>query len=259
VETSWVSRLTSAVRGRGPAAVSALPAAAGATQLVVGLAPALRARNRVAVVAATAPPGDQGSTHDVSTVLHDAALGRTTLTLSSALPAAVPAGSAVTVLVPVLVGSPSGTAPDPCLHLDLTDLREDLASGWQVAQRDSLRRRPGGTTCCLRPAPRPVVVEYQVLVESTEPAQAGALRGDVLACLGTELPLRVDGVELPVATVPSPVRTERTRDVLTPVVVQIGTRLETGPRVETRRPTSVGVVAAPFDARDDTERIVVPS
>ena len=265
VERALVDRLDHRVRPPGPTVATVLPAPAAATTLVVALS-AFRAGNRVAVTDPAAPPGTPATRHDVTAVVHDTGLSRTTLTLDPASPLAgpLPAGSTVTVLAPVVVEDPPlpgvpppPAPPDPALLVSLTDEREDLARAWSVPQRDSFRRRGAGTACSLRPPPRPILLEYQVVVSSGDRGQALVLRDDVLASVGTQVPLRVGGVELPVASVPAPVRTDRDRVVLAPLVVQVGTRQETGPRVETPWTRTGRVVVAPIDAPADTEGIVL--
>lgn len=258
VEDALVDRLAQAVRPPGVAATTTSAADVGATKVLVAHTPALRTGNRVRIAGADADP-DRGHLHDVDAVAHDVDAGTTTLTLDAALTRAVPAGSTVTVTAPIVRRSSSAdhprTHPEPAVLVDLTDQREDLARAWSVAQRDSFRRRDTGVTCSVRPPPRPLLLEYQALAIATDPVQAARLRGDVLSAVGTQQPLRVGGVEVPVAAVPAPVRDDRGAPVPAPVVVQIGSRAETGPRTEVPWVRTGHAVVAPLDAPDDTEAI----
>jgi hypothetical protein len=131
--------------------------------------------------------------------------------------------------------------PDPVLLVTLTDQREDPARGWNIPQRDSFRVRDGATVCSLRPAPRPVLAEYQVLPAASDRARSLALRGEILRRIGLDTGLRVNGTVLPVQTLLPPPLDIRKRAVPAPIYLHIGTRIEQGPRVEVPWPRQIRV------------------
>jgi hypothetical protein len=147
--------------------------------------------------------------------------------------------------------------PDPAVVLSLVDVREDPARGWSVPQRDSFRLRGPATVCSLRPPPRPLLLEYQVLVAAHDRAQALQLGGSLLGCLHSGMPLRVNGLDVPVQALPAPVRTDRERTVLTPFVLQLATRQESGDRQEVPWIRTGRVDSGPLDNPADQEGIVL--
>ena len=89
----------------GPSGTTAVAATAGASTLITAFEPGLRAGNRILVELAAGPvPAD------VAAVAHDENAGQTTLTLQSALPTAVPAGTPILVTAPVVWSRPPRSA-----------------------------------------------------------------------------------------------------------------------------------------------------
>jgi hypothetical protein len=213
----------------GATAIPARPAAAGAETVVVDLAPTLRPGNRIVVDGVDTRYAVTGATHDRSA-------GTTTLTLRPALAAAVGADATVSVIAPVVVeeAAPADATelPDPVLLMTLTDQREEPERAWHLGQRDSFRVRAGATLCSLRPPPRPVLAEYQILPSASDRGQSLALRTEILRRVGVDSGLRVDGDVLPVQTLMPPPLDIRVRAVPAPIYLHVGTRIEQGARVE---------------------------
>ncbi|HEY1180039.1 MAG TPA: hypothetical protein VGF17_28105, partial [Phytomonospora sp.] len=207
------------------------PAAAGASTIVVtGLNRRLYEGNTLAV-------GD--ARHAVTGVAHDEPGDTTTLTISPVLGAALGPGATVGVIAPVIVEeepfSPPAAAadlPDPVVLVTLTDQREEPERGWNITQRDSYRPSGALTVCSVRPPARPVLVEYQILPAASSRAHSTALRAEILRRVGIDTGLRVNGTVLPVRTLLPPPLDVRVRAVPAPVYLHIGTRVETGPRVQ---------------------------
>ncbi|MFZ3561345.1 MULTISPECIES: hypothetical protein [unclassified Streptomyces] len=268
------SALTGLLDGLPLPGVTALPVpatAAGSDTLVVGLNRRLHTGNRIIV--------DGTSTHySVTGAVHDDAAGTTTLVIRPPLLAAIGPGASLTVTAPVLVDEAAfGTAanpgelPDPVLLISLTDQREEPEREWRVPQRDSFRVRGGLTVCSLRPAPRPVLVEYEVRPVASDRFHALALRTEIIGRIGIDTGLRVNGAVLPVQTLPPPPLLFRSRPAPAPVCLCIGARIEQGRRTEVpwvhRGTVLSGPLAHPWDPRgpepppvpgpDDQEGIVL--
>ena len=246
----------------GLTAIPARPAAAGADTLVVDHTPALHPGNRVVV-------DGTGTRYAVTGATDDVAAGTTTLTLRPALATAVGNGATVSVIAPAVVeeapfGEVTDTAelPDPVLLLTLTDQREEPERSWTVVQRDSFRVRGAATLCSLRPPPRPVIAEYQILPAASDRGQSLALRTEILRRVGVDSGLRVNGTVLPVQTLMPPPLDIRVRAVPAPIYLHIGTRIEQGARVEVpwvrQGRLSVGIYP-PASGRQDQEGIVLPT
>lgn len=227
--------LTGLLDGLPLPSVVALPVpttAIGSDTLVVGLNRRLYTGNRITI--------DGTSTHySVTRAVHDAAAGTTTLTIQPTLVAAIGPGASITVTAPVLVEeSPFNKAgdadhlPDPVLLISLTDQREELERGWNIPQRDSFRVRGVLTVCSVRPSPRPVLAEYQILPAASDRAHSLALRTEIMRRIGVGTGLRVNGTVLPVRTLLPPPLVFRSRAVPAPVYLSIGTRIERGARTE---------------------------
>ncbi|WP_306316887.1 MULTISPECIES: hypothetical protein [unclassified Streptomyces] len=224
---------------------------AGSDTLVVGLNRRLYVGNRITV--------DGTDTHyAVTAAVHDAAAATTTLTIRPPLLAAIGPGASISVTAPVVVdedrihgAAEAGDLPDPALLISLTDQREELERAWTVPQRDSFRVRDELTVCSLRPAPRPVLVEYRIQPAASDRGHALALRTEVVDRIGTGTGLRVNGAVLPVRTVPPPALLFRSRPVPAPVCLCVGTRIEQGRRTEVpwvRQGTVIsGPLTAPWD------------
>jgi len=246
----------------GVTALPVQPAAAGAATLVAGLNRALHAGNRITVDGTNAR-------YAVSAVVHDQVAATTTLTLLPTLAAAVGAGARITVTAPLVFEEAPFTeltdldqVPDPVLLIALTDQREDPGRGWNVPQRDSFRVRGGLTVCSLRPAPRPVLAEYQIIPAASERAHSLALRTEILRRIGVDTGLRVNGTVLPVQTLLPPPLDIRVRAVPAPIYLHIGTRLGQGTRTEVpwvRQGRALsGPLDAPFDPADPAAPAPVP-
>jgi hypothetical protein len=232
-EAALTERIEARAGRPGPSCPTAVDAASGGTALVTALQRRLRAGNRLLVADGAAP------FHvDVTGAAHDDATGRTTVQLANPLPRAVTTGTTVTVVAPVvweepaaLTASPPGPRPDPVILAIPTGQREDAARGWSVPQRDSFRRRGSLTVCSVRRPPLPLSLEYQLLVATVDADQRAAVLAGLLGALYTGASLPVDGGELAVTRLPAPPRGPD-RAPLAPLLVQVDTRLETGPRVE---------------------------
>ncbi|MEU4713988.1 hypothetical protein AB0F73_10110 [Micromonospora purpureochromogenes] len=231
----------------GVTALPVHPAAAGAGTLVVGLNRALYAGNRIAIDGA-------GGRHSVTEAVHDEVAGTTTLTIQPALTAATGPGASVTVTAPVVVEEAPftevtdvGELPDPVLLITLTDQREDPERGWNIRQRDSFRVRDGLTVCSLRPPPRPVLAEYQILPAASHRGHSLALRTEILRLIGVDTGLRVNGTVLPVQTLLPPPLDIRARAVPAPIYLHIGARIEQGARAEVPWARQGQVLSGPLD------------
>lgn len=264
-ESALVATLAEPVLLPGAHRLPLLPAPAGATELrLTPVRRRLRPRNRILV---DPGPGGPQESYDVTGVAHDETAGETRLTLDPAHPLRTPAGAGatLTVQVPVLVEeapldgpADPGTLPDPVLLVELSDLRDDPARAGQLPQRDSFRRRGDAVVCAVRPPARPVLAEYRLLPAARDREQSLLVRAAVLGRLGLDRGLRAEGTHLPVTAVPAPVLDTRDRGVLAPVVVQIGTRVETGARRELPLVRDGGIRVAPADAPRDQETVDVP-
>jgi hypothetical protein len=244
------SALTGLLDGLPLPGVAALPvptAAVGANTLVVGLNHRLCAGNRITI--------DGTSTHhSVIEVVHDEVTGTTTLTVQPALATAIGPGASITVTAPVLFeetpfneAATADDLPDPVLLISLTDQREEPERGWNIPQRDSFRVRGGLTVCSLRPPPRPVLAEYQILPAASDRAHSLALRTEILRRIGVDTGLRVNGTVLPVQTLLPPPLDIRARAVPAPVYLHIGTRIEQGERTEVPWVRQGQVLSGPLD------------
>lgn len=244
------SALTSLLDALPLPGVAALPvstSAVGADTLVVGLNRRLYAGNRITI--------DGTSTHySVTEVAHDEVAGATTLTIQPALVAAIGPGASITVTAPVQFeetpfneGTGAGDLPDPILLISLTDQREEPERGWNIPQRDSFRVRGGLTVCGLRPPPRPVLAEYQILPAASDRAHSLALRTEILRRIGVDTGMRVNGTVLPVRTLLPPPLDIRVRAVPAPVYLHIGTRIEQGARIEVPWVSQGQVLSGPLD------------
>lgn len=231
VETALVELLTG-LSLPGVTALPVQPAAVGATTLVVGLNRALYPGNRITL------DGTAGR-YAVTAAAHDEVAGTTTLTVTPALASATGPGAGLSVTAPVVVEEPPFTdvtavdgLPDPVVLVTLTDQREEPERGWNIPQRDSFRVRGGLTVCSLRPPPRPVLAEYQLLPAARHRAHSLALRTEILRRVGVDTGLRVNGTVLPVQTLLPPPLDIRARAVPAPVYLHVGTRVEQGARTE---------------------------
>jgi hypothetical protein len=243
------SALTGLLDGLPLPGVAALPvqtAAVGASTLVVGLNRRLYAGNRVTI--------DGTSTrYSVIEAVHDEAVGTTTLTIQPALVAAIGPGTSITVTAPALFEETpfnkvaDDDLPDPILLISLTDQREEPQRGWNIPQRDSFRERGGLTVCSLRPPPRPVLAEYQILPAASDRAHSLALRTEILRRIGVDTGLRVNGTVLPVQTLLPPPLDIRVRAVPAPVYLHIGTRIEQSARTEVPWVRQGQVLSGPLD------------
>lgn len=231
------------------------PAAAGATTLVVGINRTLHPPNRVRIDGTT-------TTYAVTDATHDPGAGTTTLTVAPSLTAAVGANARLSVCAtPVFEEAPfteitdADELPDPVLLITLTDQREDPARGWNIPQRDSFRVRGALTFCSVRPAPRPVLAEYQIIPAATRREHSLALRTEILRRTGIDTGLRVNGTVLPVQTLLPPPLDIRVRAVPAPVYLHIGTRVAQGTRTEVAAVRQAhghfGPLDAPWDPRGD--------
>lgn len=230
--------------------VSALPvatAAAGASTLVVGLNRRLHAGNRITI--------DGTSTrHSVVAAVHDDTAGTTTLTVQPVLGAAIGPGASITVTAPVHFEetpfngpADAGDLPDPVVLITLTDQREEPQRSFNIPQRDSFRVRGELTVCSLRPPPRPVLAEYQILPAASDRAHSLALRTEILRRVGVDTGLRVNGTVLPVQTLLPPPLDIRVRAVPGPVYLHIGTHVEQGTRTEVPWVREGQVLSGPLD------------
>jgi hypothetical protein len=224
------------------------PASAGDDALPVDLNTRLHPGNRIRIDGTTAE-------HAVIDAVHDEVAGTTTLTLQPVLAAAVGPGATLSVVAPVLVEeSPfhapaeADDLPDPVLLISLTDQREEPERGWNVPQRDSFRVRGGLTVCSLRPPPRPVLVEHQILPAATERSSSLALRAEILRRIGVDTGVRVNGRVLPVQTVLPPPLDIRVRAVAAPVYLRTGTRIEQGERTEVPWVHRGRLLSGPWDS-----------
>jgi hypothetical protein len=244
------SALTGLLDGLPLHGVSALPvstAVAGANTLIVGLNRRLHGGNRITI--------DGTSTHhSVVGAVHDDIAGTTTLTIQPALGAAIGPGASITVTAPVRLeetpfNEPADATdlPDPVVLITLTDQREEPQRGCNIPQRDSFRVRSGLTVCSLRPPPRPVLAEYQILPAASDRANSLALRAEILRRVGVDTGLRVNGSVLPVQTLLPPPLDIRVRAVPAPVYLHIGTRVEQGERTEVPWVHQGQVLSGPLD------------
>ena len=229
------------------------PAAAGATTLVVGLNRTLRARNRIRIDGTT-------TAYAVTDATHDPGAGTTTLTVTPPLTADVGANASLSVSAAVVFeearftdATDGGELPDPVLLITLTDQREDPARGWNIPQHDSFRVRGGQTVCSVRPAPRPVLAEYQIIPAATERGHSLALRTEILRRVGVDTGLRVNGTVLPVQTLLPPPLDIRVRAVPAPVYLHVGTRVAQGARTEVPSVRQARGQFGPLDAPRDPD------
>jgi hypothetical protein len=230
--------------------VSALPvstAAAGASTIIVGLNRRVHSGNRITIDGTSAH-------HSVVDAVHDDAARTTTLTIQPALVAALGPGASITVTAPVVFeetpfNEPADASdlPDPVVVVTLTDQREEPQRGRNIPQRDSFRVRDGLTMCSLRPPPRPILAEYQILPAASHRAHSLALRTEILRRVGIDAGLRVNGTLLPVQTLLPPPLDIRLRAVPAPVYLHIGTRIEQGPRAEVPWVRQGLVTSGPLD------------
>lgn len=262
VEVALIELLGAPVALPGVTRVPVRPAAVGATALTVDRNLRFRKGNQI-VVEGGASPGVLGR-HAVTGVSHDEAAGTTTLAVEPATAVAIGSGATVSVTVPVVVEEAPHVPPadrpdlpDPVLLLALTDQREEPERAWNIPQRDSFRAEGDRTVCSIRPAARPVLLEYQVLAAATDRDQSLTIRAAVLGRVGVDTGLRVNGTVLPVRTLLPPPLTERDRAVLAPVFLHVGTRVELGARREVPWVRHGEIRAAPLSTPDDQEGIVL--
>ncbi|GLZ78603.1 hypothetical protein Afil01_34100 [Actinorhabdospora filicis] len=227
----------------GVTALAVQPAAFAATTLVTAHNTLLRAGNELAL-------SDRAARHRVTSAVHDQPAGTTTLTIAPGLAQAAASGVTISVVAPVVAEEeplrPPGATPDPAILLTLTDQREEPERGWNVAQRDSFRPRGPMTVCSVRPPARPVLAEYQILPASGDRDQSLALREAILARVGIDTGLRVNGTVLPVRTLLPPPLDQRVRGFPAPVYLHVGTRVETGERAEYPWVRSGSVLSGPL-------------
>lgn len=227
----------------GVTGLAIAPAVFAATTLVMAYNPLLRAGNEIAL-------SDRTARHRVTATVHDQPGGTTTLTITPGLTQAAGNGVTVSVVAPVIAEEeplrPPGAIADPAVLLTLTDQREEPERGWNVVQRDGFRQRGGLTVCSVRPPARPVLAEYQILAASGDRDQSLALREAILARVGVDTGLRVNGTVLPVRTLLPPPLDQRVRGFPAPVYLHVGTRVETGERVEYPWVSSGTVLSGPL-------------
>ncbi|GAB3433587.1 hypothetical protein [Flindersiella endophytica] len=241
--------------------VDALPltaaAAADASTIVVARNRKLHTRNRITVDAS-------GAQHQVTGAVHDDVAGTTTLTIQPVLAAAMSNGATISVTAPIrFEESPfnepadTGDLPDPVVLVTQTDQREEPQRASDIPQRDSFRVRDGLTVCSLRPAPRPVLAEYQILPAASDRTQSLALRTEILRRVGVDTGLRVNGTVLPVRTLLPPPLDIRVRATPAPIYLHVGTRIETGARVEVPWVRQGQVLSGQLGSPEDQEGIVL--
>jgi hypothetical protein len=234
------------------------PAAAGDPQVVLALNRGFETGNRIIIRGGAA--GDE--VHSVIGVAHDTVANTTTLQFGAGdkvvgnLPAAV---ANVSVLVPLVVEAPPvpTAAPSPAIIATMMESREDLERTVYFTQRDSFRARGAVTVCSVRPAPRAYFVDYQLTAVAPRRPQQVSIQNFLLERLSVSRPLRINGVASPVSMQPPPEIHHRDLGQHGPVYVRIGTRMETAARVERPWVLRTDVQAAPPDAPQDHEGIVI--
>jgi hypothetical protein len=238
VEAALVDELSAAIALPGVTGIAVAPAVAGATTLTTALNPRLRAGNRITLD----PPAAGLMRYAVTAASHDDGAGTTTLAIAPALAEATEPGATLSVVVPVVVEEaplrpPAADLPDPVVLVALSDQREEPERGWNIPQRDSLRRRGALTVCSTWPAARPVALQYQILAAAGDREQSLTIRRALLSRVGVDAALRVNGVPLPVRTLLPPLLEERDRAVLAPIYLQVGATVEVGERQEVPWPS----------------------
>lgn len=229
------------------------------TQVVLPLTPGFSVRNHVAL------RGGAGADefHDVTAVADDAAAGTTTLDFGpdGALAGTFAAGAAgVSVVVPVFIESPpepAAVTPLPCVVVTPLEVREDAERTGYFTQRDSFRPRGDSAVCSVRPAPRAYFLDYQVTAVAPSREQQAHVYTMLARRLSADVPLRINGVQSPVAILPPPALEERKLGTLASLYVRVGTRMEVAPRQERPSVRQAEVRAGRTDAPSDLEGVVI--
>ena len=206
----------------------------GDTELTIGLDRRFRAGNRIDVTAS-----GQTATFDLAAATHDAAEGRTVLTLGTpdGLPRALTTNARVSIVVPAVIRdtpapaagtSSAGPGPDPAFVVTRSDLRADPQRTSTVMQRDSFRVDGGVQSCSVREPAQALTVDWQVAVVGSDPAQWRIVRGALFTRLFGLTFLRVNGAFCPVTVVPPPPPEPSGQEV--PLVIRVGTRMEVDQR-----------------------------
>lgn len=233
------------------------PAATGASTIVVARNRKLHPRNQLTIDAT-------GAKHQVTAAVHDDAAGTTTLTIQPVLATALTTASTISVTAPIRFeespfnepASPDAL-PDPVVLVTQTDQREEPQRASDIPQRDSFRVRDELTVCSLRPAPRPIIAEYQILPAASDRAQSLALRTEILRRVGVDTGLRVNGTVLPVRTLLPPPLDIRVRAIPAPIYLHVGTRIELGNRVEVPWVRQGQVQSGQLGSPEDQEGIML--
>ena len=234
-------------------------AAAGAAAIVLPLAPGFAAGNRVLIQGGSA--GDE--THTVAAVVDDAVAATTTLQFAPGdlTVGTLTAGVAtVSLTVPAMVEAPPLPPPavSPAIILTHLDAREDPQRAGFPLQRDSFRPRGVVMVCSVRPAARPYLLEYQLVAHAPDRAQQVRVHTLMLERLSMDIPLRINGYPSPIWILPPPAVNDRRRlGMPAPVYIRVGARMEVSPRREQTWVRRAQVDAAPIDAPDDREGIVL--
>jgi hypothetical protein len=230
-------------------------AANGGTQMLIAPAPGFEAGNQVLVAGGSL--GDE--IRDVTAVSHTPL--ETRLTLAATLDGNFPAGTGtVSLRGPVIVEVAPGSAPStlmPAIVVTPLDAREDPERTPYVTQRDSFRIRGGLTVCSVRASARAYVVNYQIRIPARSRPQQLFVQTQLLQRLSADLPIRINGVPSPVTIVRAPALDDAGPGVLQPIYLQIGTRMETAPRVEQPWVRQAEARSAPKDSPLDQEGIVI--
>jgi hypothetical protein len=241
-----------------PSAQLAQDASIGDTQLVVALNERFATGNRVRLGGVGGAPDEL---HDLAGVTHDAGANETTLAFVSGdtVQAEHLAPAARVVLtVPVLFAGSAGETPSvqPAIEAALVAAIEDPGRSPAGVQRDSYRRSGGRVVFSVRPAARAYAVDYRLVPVADHPADGRAVNERLLARLHLDTPLRINGVPTPVVQLQPPVVEHEPGDPA-PFVVRVWTRAETAPRSDMQPILAAQADAAPIDAPDDREGVVV--
>lgn len=245
-----------------PLSQTAVPNAA---QIVIPLNRLFNVNNQVIIRGGTA--GDE--LHTVTGITHNQAGNSTTLVFGAQnqVVGTLNAGVAnVSIRVPVFVEAPPlpNTSNTPAIILTLIDSREDSERSGYVTQRDSFRQRGNLTVCQVRPSARAYNLIYQIIAIAPTRNQQIHLQNSILQRFSMDLPLRINGFPSPVWIMPPPVwvlpppgPTESLLGTPSPVIVRIGTRMETAARTESPWVREARIESARIDAPLDTEGIVI--
>lgn len=159
-------------------------------------------------------------------------------------------GGTVMVRVPVV---PHGTAATPAIAYRHIGTANDPQRTQYRTQRDSFQLIDDSVISSTRPGAQAITVDYELTPVTAVRHHALALHVHLVRLLSLDSPLLVNGYPSPVYQLPPPDADEG--DIVAPVSVRVGTRIEVAPRRQTAPVRVSRVIVAHRDQPETGEEI----